>query len=160
MRRFATIGLSLALAAACATERAGRDRPTATAAPAAHERVESGGYALDLPSGLQASAAYVPDANPLTDAKIELGRLLYFDARLSKDDTVACATCHDPGHGFAEPRKTSRGVGGQIGARNAPTVINRLFSKEQFWDGRGADLEDQAKGPLVNPIEMAMPSHA
>jgi cytochrome c peroxidase len=61
-------------------------------------------------------------------------------------------------HGFAEPRKTSTGVGGKVGARNAPTAINRLFSKEQFWDGRAADLEDQAKGPITNPIEMAMPS--
>jgi cytochrome c peroxidase len=87
-----------------------------------------------------------------------LGRLLYFDKRLSIDDTVACVTCHDPAHGFAEPRKTSSGVGGKVGGRNAPTVLNRLFSKEQFWDGRAEDLEAQAKGPLVNPIEMAMPS--
>jgi cytochrome c peroxidase len=125
----------------------------------AGEKVQSGDYALDLPLGLQASAAYVPEENPLSAAKVELGRLLYFDARLSKDDTVSCATCHDPAHGFAEPRKTSQGVGHKVGARNAPTVLNRLFSKEQFWDGRGADLEDQAKGPIVNPIEMSMASH-
>lgn len=135
-------------------------KPPATAAAAARgERLQTGSYALDLPVGLQASAAYVPEGNPLSAEKIELGRLLYFDKRLSKDDTVACATCHDPEHGFAEPRTTSKGVGGKVGARNAPTAINRLFSKEQFWDGRGADLEDQAKGPLTNPIEMAMPSH-
>jgi len=121
--------------------------------------VKSGDYAIDLPVGLQASAAYVPEENPLSAAKVELGRLLYFDARLSKDDTVSCATCHDPAHGFAEARKTSQGVGHKVGARNAPTVLNRLFSKEQFWDGRGADLEDQAKGPIVNPIEMSMGSH-
>ncbi len=150
------LGLPVALAAC-----AGRPAPERAATSAvAHERVESGGYTLELPAGLQASAAYVPEDDALSEAKIELGRLLYFDKRLSKDDTVACATCHDPAHGFAEPRKTSRGVGGKLGARNAPTVVNRLFSKEQFWDGRGADLEDQAKGPLVNPIEMAMPSHA
>jgi cytochrome c peroxidase len=122
----------------------------------AGETVQSGDYALDLPVGLQASAAYVPEENPLSAAKVELGRLLYFDTRLSKDDTVSCATCHDPAHGFAEARKTSQGVGRKVGARNAPTVLNRLFSKEQFWDGRGADLEDQAKGPIVNPIEMSM----
>jgi cytochrome c peroxidase len=122
------------------------------------EQLRSGSYTIGLPTGLQAGAAYIPDGNPLSEAKVELGRLLYFDQRLSRDDTVACATCHDPAHGFAEPRKTSQGVGGQIGARNAPTITNRLFSKEQFWDGRAADLEEQAKGPLTNPIEMAMPS--
>ena len=123
------------------------------------ERLQTGAYTLALPLGLQASAAYVPDGAPLSDAKVELGRVLYFDKRLSRDDTVSCATCHEPAHGFAEPRKTSQGVGGQVGTRNAPTVINRLFSKEQFWDGRATDLEEQAKGPLINPIEMAMPSH-
>ena len=124
------------------------------------ERLQSGTVTLELPVGLQAGAAYVPEGNPLSEEKIALGRLLYFDKRLSKDDTVSCATCHDPAHAWAEPRRTSVGVGGKVGARNAPTVINRLFSKEQFWDGRGADLEEQAGGPLVNPIEMAMPSHA
>jgi cytochrome c peroxidase len=72
---------------------------------------------------------------------------------------MSCATCHNPYHGFAEPSATSAGVVGTFGKRNAPTVINRLFSKEQFWDGRAADLEEQAHGPLINPIEMAMPSH-
>ena len=131
----------------------------ADGASATRERVTSGGYTLELPLGLQASAAYLPDGNPITQAKVELGRMLYFDKRLSMDDTVSCATCHDPSHGWAEPRKTSTGVGGKVGGRNAPTVLNRLFSKEQFWDGRGADLEDQAKGPMTNPVEMAMASH-
>lgn len=157
MRRIGMIGLLLALAAG-AGRSAAQERAATSVPP--RERVQSGGYTLELPAGLQASSAYVPEDDPLSAEKIELGRLLYFDKRLSKDDTVSCATCHDPAHGFAEPRKTSQGVGGKIGTRNAPTVINRLFSKEQFWDGRGADLEDQAKGPLVNPIEMAMPSHA
>ena len=126
--------------------------------PVTGERVQTGTYTLELPLGLQGSSAYVPEGNPLSDAKIELGRLLYFDKRLSLDDTISCATCHDPAHGFAEPRKTSQGVGGKVGARNAPTVLNRLFSKEQFWDGRAADLEEQATGPVTNAIEMAMPS--
>src|SRR5215470_19371883 len=94
-------------------------------APPKGEQVKSGDHTLDLPLGLQASAAYVPEDNPLSAAKIELGRLLYFDKRLSQDDTVSCATCHDPAHGFAEPRKTSSGVAGKGGARNAPTVSNR-----------------------------------
>ena len=117
------------------------------------------GVSVPLPLGLQADAAYVPPGNAPTDARVELGRLLYFDKRLSDDETVACATCHDPAHGFAEPRATSTGIRKQVGARNAPTVLNRLFSKEQFWDGRAADLEEQAHGPIVNKIEMGMASH-
>lgn len=123
------------------------------------EVVQSGAYRLELPRGLQASAAYIPETDPMSEGKIALGRILYFDKRLSSDDTVACATCHQPEHGFAEPRKTSQGVGGQLGGRNAPTVINRLFSADQFWDGRARDLEEQALGPITNPIEMGMPSH-
>ena len=125
---------------------------------AAGEKLTSGTYTLELPLGLQAGAAYVPDNNPLTAAKIVLGKLLYFDLRMSKDATVACASCHIPYHGFADPSKVSKGVAFQLGGRNSPTVINRLFSKEQFWDGRAEDLEAQAKGPLVNPVEMAMES--
>ena len=122
----------------------------------AGERLTSGTYTLDLPAGLQAGATYVPEGNPLSAEKIALGRLLYFDTRLSKDKTLSCASCHNPYHGFADPGKTSKGVGGKLGGRNSPTVVNRLFSKEQFWDGRAEDLEAQAKGPLVNPVEMAM----
>jgi cytochrome c peroxidase len=123
------------------------------------QKVTSGDVTIELPLGLQADAIYVPEENPLSKAKVELGRLLYFETRISKDKTLSCASCHNPWHGFAEPRATSQGVGGLFGKRNSPTVINRLFSKEQFWDGRAADLEAQAHGPLTNPIEMAMPSH-
>lgn len=143
--RVATAFLALGIALA----------PTASRAD---EEVVSGTWKMTLPRGLQKDAAYVPENNPVSDAKIELGRDLYFDTRLSKDDTVSCATCHAPEHGFAEPRKTSQGVGGKLGKRNAPTVINRLFSSNQFWDGRADDLEAQAKGPITNPIEMAMDS--
>lgn len=130
-----------------------------SALAAGAETLEVGDVTLELPLGLQASSAYVPEDNPPTPARVALGRMLYFDTRLSNDRTISCATCHDPKHGFAEPRRTSAGVGGKFGMRNAPTVLNRLFSAEQFWDGRAADLEEQAKGPLVNPIEMAMASH-
>ncbi|HEV8702356.1 MAG TPA: cytochrome c peroxidase [Candidatus Polarisedimenticolia bacterium] len=118
------------------------------------ESFTSGEYTTTLPLGLQAAAAYVPENNPISEAKIDLGRKLYFDARLSKDGTVSCATCHDPDRGFSDARPTSLGIGRQAGSRNAPTVINRLFSQEQFWDGRAADLEAQALGPIQNPIEM------
>jgi cytochrome c peroxidase len=118
------------------------------------ETLTSEDFSMVLPLGLQSGAAYVPDKNPITQVKIELGHKLYFDSRLSKDGTISCATCHAPEKGFSDGRPTSLGLGHQAGARNAPTVINRLFSKEQFWDGRAADLEDQALGPIQNPIEM------
>ena len=111
-------------------------------------------YILQLPLGLQEEALYLPEGNPLTSAKIALGRQLFFDTRLSLDNTISCATCHNPELGFADGLPVSTGIEGQQGQRSAPTIINRAFSKEQFWDGRGADLEDQAKGPIANPGEM------
>ncbi|CBE68724.1 MAG: c-type cytochrome [Candidatus Methylomirabilis oxygeniifera] len=116
--------------------------------------VAQGPYKLTLPLGLQKEAAYVPPDNPLTAEKIELGRQLFFDGRLSADGTVSCATCHAPDNGFSDGRPTSIGIKGQVGSRNAPTTVNRLFSQEQFWDGRAASLEEQALGPIKNPIEM------
>ena len=113
-----------------------------------------GPYKLKLPFGLQEEAAYIPPDNPLTIEKINLGRQLYFDGRLSADGTVACATCHAPDKGFSDGRPTSTGIKAQVGGRNAPVTINHLFSQEQFWDGRVASLEDQALGPVQNPIEM------
>jgi cytochrome c peroxidase len=113
---------------------------------------------LPVPAGVLPPV--IPDDNPVTSEKVALGLELYFDPRLSKDDTVSCATCHSPLHAFAEPRPVSIGVGGAAGARNAPTVLNAAFLQEQFWDGRAPTLEEQAKGPLVNPVEMAMPDPA
>lgn len=145
----AASGLLIALVAA-----ADEAKPTA----AQPELFKSGDFSMTLPLGLQAGAAYVPDDNPMSAAKVDLGRLLYFDKRLSKDMTISCASCHNPFHGFTDPARTSFGVGFKVGVRNSPTVINRLFSAEQFWDGRAADLEHQAHGPLTNPVEMAMGS--
>jgi cytochrome c peroxidase len=110
-----------------------------------------------LPLGLAAGATEIQrlDANPLTRAKIELGRQLYFDGRLSRDHSISCATCHDPNHGYADETKVSFGVDGQAGGRNSPVALNRLFSAAQFWDGRAASLEDQAMGPIANPVEMS-----
>ncbi len=126
---------------------------------AAREMLKSGTFSMELPLGLQAGAAYIPDNNPLSAEKVELGKLLYFDPRFSKDKSLSCASCHNPYHGFADPSPTSKGVGFKLGGRNSPTVINRLFSDVQFWDGRAKDLEEQAHGPLTNPVEMAMASH-
>jgi cytochrome c peroxidase len=97
---------------------------------------------------------YWPDDNPYAADKAELGRLLYFDPRLSSDGTISCATCHEPEKAFTDGAAVSTGIGGQKGGRSAPTVINRAYSTLQFWDGRAASLEEQAKGPIANPIEM------
>ncbi len=125
-----------------------------TPQPLKGETLVSNGYSIELPLGLQADAAYIPDDNPLTAGKIELGRKLFFDPRLSHDGSVSCATCHAPDMGFSDGSPVSTGIESQKGGRNAPTVMNRLFSVEQFWDGRSPDLEDQALGPIQNPIEM------
>jgi cytochrome c peroxidase len=95
-----------------------------------------------------------PSSNPYSAAKVELGRYLYFDARLSADDTVSCATCHNPKFAFTDGAPVSTGIKGQKGGRSAPTVINRAYALAQFWDGRAESLEEQAKGPMQNPIEM------
>lgn len=95
-----------------------------------------------------------PKDNPYSAAKAELGKVLYFDNRLSADGTVSCATCHDPKFGFTDGSPVSSGIKGQKGGRSAPTVINRAWSLAQFWDGRAASLEAQALGPMANPIEM------
>jgi cytochrome c peroxidase len=97
----------------------------------------------------------IPEDNPMTEAKVELGKLLYFDKRLSIDGTISCATCHDPTKGWAERTPTSTGVDDQVGGRNAPTVINSAYATSMFWDGRMETLEQQALGPIENPIEMA-----
>jgi len=95
-----------------------------------------------------------PKDNPYSADKVALGRLLYFDKRLSQDDTVACASCHSPEHGYTDGAPNSEGIHGQHGNRSAPTVLNRAYSLAQFWDGRAPTLEEQAKGPIANPIEM------
>jgi cytochrome c peroxidase len=86
--------------------------------------------------------------------KVFLGRSLYHDTALSGDGTLSCATCHTLDHGGAEPRKTSTGIRGQIGPINSPTVLNSGYNFVQFWDGRAKDLQEQAAGPVANPIEM------
>jgi cytochrome c peroxidase len=97
----------------------------------------------------------VPADNPVTVETIGLGKRLYFDTSLSIDKSISCATCHDPGHGFAYPGDVSTGVGGKKGTRNAPTIINAVYYTTQFWDGRANTLEKQAEGPVQNPVEMA-----
>ncbi|HEU4684609.1 MAG TPA: cytochrome c peroxidase [Nitrospira sp.] len=96
-----------------------------------------------------------PPTNLGYNQKVELGKQLYFDTRLSKNNSVSCAFCHNPGTGFADARQFSIGAFGTAGGRQAPTVYNTGFLPLQFWDGRAASLEQQAIGPIHNPIEMA-----
>ena len=102
-----------------------------------------------------------PADNPWSGAKAELGRRLFFDHNLSLDRSVSCASCHDSErYAGADGRATAVGVGNQSGPRNSPTIWNSAYQQWLFWDGRAASLEEQALGPLLNPIEMAMPSAA
>ena len=96
----------------------------------------------------------VPPSNPQTSQKILLGKQLYFDARLSKDNTISCATCHDPSMGWSDAGPTSSGINKQLGGRRSPPVSNSAYNPLQFWDGRASSLEEQAKGPIENPVEM------
>jgi cytochrome c peroxidase len=122
-------------------------------------QVKSGEYALPVPFGLDPGSAVIPEDNPLTKEKIELGRALFFDKRLSKDNTIACANCHMAKFAFTDGRPVSTGIKGQKGGRSAPASLNRLFSKGQFWDGRAATLEEQSIGPFTNPIEHGFANH-
>ena len=101
----------------------------------------------------------IPKDNPMSPEKIELGKKLFFDPRLSAPGTISCNTCHNVMAGGDDSRALSLGHKGQLGGRNAPTVWNAAFQSIQFWDGRAPTLEEQAKGPLINPVEMGMESH-
>jgi len=110
-------------------------------------------YKLKIPFGLEETAVVIPADNPLTNEKVELGRLLVFDKRLSQDNTIACMSCHLAKFAFTDGKPVSTGIRGQKGGRSAPASINRVFSSAQFWDGRAATLEEQSVGPFTNPIE-------
>ena len=109
-------------------------------------------YELKIPAGLP--SLRIPSDNKMTAAKVELGKQLYFDPRLSNDNTVSCASCHDPEKGWSNGEAFATGVKGQKGGRSAPTIINSGYSYFQFWAGRAIKLEGQALGPIQNPIEM------
>jgi cytochrome c peroxidase len=99
-------------------------------------------------------------SNPVTEAKVNLGRMLYFDKRLSKSGQFSCNSCHDLARYGVDGEPTSLGHNNQRGDRNSPTVYNAAGHLAQFWDGRASDVEEQAKGPVLNPVEMAMPTAA
>ncbi len=112
--------------------------------------------ALVIPLGLGTTVPE-PTDNPVTPEKIELGRALFADTRLSRDGTIACTSCHDPERAFSKPESVSPGVFGRRGRRNSPTVLNRAWGRVFFWDGRAATLEAQVLMPIVDPNEMDLP---
>ncbi|MBI3472343.1 MAG: cytochrome-c peroxidase, partial [Candidatus Solibacter usitatus] len=112
----------------------------------------AGADTLTIPAGLDAYLP-VPGSNPLTREKVELGKRLFFDTRLSRDNTVSCATCHDPQKAFTDDRPVGAGVGGRSGDRRVPRIVNRGYGKSFFWDGRAASLEEQVLQPIQNPKE-------
>lgn len=111
---------------------------------------------VSLSAGMSLGASQIKglEESPLTRAKIELGRQLYFDTRLSANNTVSCASCHHPQEGFSRHTQFGVGIESQEGGRNSPVAYNRILSDAQFWDGRAESLEAQAIGPIANPIEM------
>lgn len=109
-----------------------------------------------VPAGFPAgsSAAHAPSDNELSESRARLGKRLFYDTSLSRTFDVACATCHEQVHAFAEPDSVSEGVEGRLGSRNAPALINLAWSKSFFWDGRAPTLEEQTGKPIENPDEM------
>ena len=125
--------------------------------PKVEEPSKPVGEPIAIQSPLGLPAVPIPADNSPTADTIALGRRLYYDRQLSGDNTVACVNCHNPALYFADGRPVSLGVNGKTGTRNAPTVLNAAYQPVQFWDGRATSLEDQAGGPIQNPIEMNQP---
>lgn len=138
-----------------------RDQHGAAAMDFQQKDLENMARQLDItktPEGLDPViwAAFIPEDNAMSVERVSLGQKLYFEQRLSRDGTVACATCHDTTRGFTDQRKVSEGIDGQLGRRNAPTTLNVALLQTLFLDGRSPTLEHQARMPIVNPIEMGM----
>lgn len=108
-----------------------------------------------VPLGLDLYVA-IPDDNPLTTARIALGRALFFDIRLSADRKVSCSSCHQPAQYLTDGRQVSLGVYGRVGIRNVPSILNSAWRESFFWDGRQTKLEEQVLQPIVNPVEMGL----
>ena len=159
MRSFKFVGvLALVTSTAFAGCKKDAPAPTATAAPAVEATAPKQLQRRDLTLFAALPANFDSAANPGTDAKIALGQMLYHDTRLSKNQQLSCNSCHGLDTFGADGKPTSAGHKGQLGGRNSPTVLNAAGEFVQFWDGRAKDVEEQAKGPILNPVEMAMAS--
>jgi cytochrome c peroxidase len=157
MNRTGCLASSFVLAAAlvaagCGSPQAPAPAPAAPQAPTVDK--EKLAFFAPLPASVPA------ESGALSEAQITLGRMLYYEPRLSKSQTISCNTCHDLANYGIDPEPTSTGHKGQKGDRNSPTVFNAAAHFAQFWDGRATDVEAQAKGPVLNPVEMAMPAEA
>ncbi len=113
-------------------------------------------FSVESPKGLPEAIA-PPGENGYVPARTALGRRLFFDPILSVDRSVSCSSCHDPKHGWSDPRSLSRGVHGQTTLHHAPSLLNRVFGKRFMWDGRAETLEEQVLLPIENPLEMGLP---
>src|SRR5512134_2864966 len=138
-----TAAVSLAIGAACG-------RPDVERASVQIDPARLAAFA-PLPAAIEA-----PD-NPITPEKVALGRMLYYETRLSRDGQHSCNSCHSLADYGVDHNRVSSGVRNQLGSRNSPTVYNAAGHIAQFWDGRAATVEEQAKGPILNAVEMAMP---
>lgn len=149
-RRLALLAGAMALIAGC------RSQPSQAtllgSATGAGPLAPASSAQVGLP--VAATLAAIPGDNPQTPDKIALGKRLFFERRLSADGTVACSSCHDPARAFTDGRSASVGIKGRRGERNAPTILNALYNRTMFWDGRAVSFEDQAVLPILNPSEM------
>ncbi|MCA9574225.1 MAG: cytochrome-c peroxidase [Polyangiales bacterium] len=150
--RRSLLATAVALSTTALLVACGGSEPEETPTPTPSPEPAPAATATSLTS--HAPLAALPPAPEVPAPKLELGRRLYHDTALSGDGTVACVTCHSFDHGGAENRRTSEGIRGQIGPINSPTVLNASLAIRQFWDGRAADLAEQAAGPVANPVEM------
>jgi len=160
VKRFLFLGV---IVAGTATLIFGCERSAETVSPKGPQNPEAD--PLAQPKSLQQVGApaeltreAIPPDNPQSSEKISLGQKLFFERRLSVDGTVSCSTCHDPQLAFTDRKPLSVGVKGRLGQRNAPTILNALYNKTQFWDGRVNTLEEQAANPIVNAFEMGHPT--
>ena len=151
----ALLGLLLVVAALLAGSLAWLWRAESAHARAAQN---SRPFELKIPRGLPAVS--VPSDNPLTEARVDLGKQLFFDKRLSVGNSQSCATCHDPAKGWSNGKPIAEGVGGKAGSRSVPSIVNVSYQNFLFWDGRAGSLEEQALVPIQNPVEMGMASPA
>jgi cytochrome c peroxidase len=158
MTRVIAITLVLiAGAAGVSAQRGQGGRPPAPPPDAPPQGPGRGGPGRGGPGGPDGLGGLnVTAANPLTPQKIEAGRKLFFDTRLSADNSTSCATCHDPSKAFADGRAIARGVHNAVGSRNTPSLVNAGFGRAFFWDGRATTLEAQVLGPMTNPNEMGL----
>jgi len=153
------IAMAALVLAACDNSASNGNSPAspeaASAAPIQQQSISSRPKGIPDGMGALPTDVPIPDDNPMSEARVELGKKLYFDPALSRSGNVSCNSCHNLGTWGVDNQVTSIGHRWQRGGRNAPTVLNSGFWSTQFWDGRAPQLEDQAKGPPLNPVEMA-----